>query len=106
MSKEARTARMAHHLVEDTTRRVAIYVRRSADEDHQPFSLEARETKLRAFVASQPGDWQIVAVYGSGASTDRPELQMRSALPGPAASREADQRMASAHQWAARPRLW
>lgn len=63
---------------EITSRRVAIYIRRSTDEDHQPFSLEAQETKLRAFVASQPGDWQIVAVYSddaSGASTDRPELQ-------------------------------
>jgi site-specific DNA recombinase len=63
---------------EITNRRVAIYIRRSTDEDHQPFSLEAQETKLRAFVASQPGDWQIVAVYSddaSGASTDRPELQ-------------------------------
>jgi DNA invertase Pin-like site-specific DNA recombinase len=63
---------------EITSRRVAIYIRRSTDEDHQPFSLEAQETKLRAFVASQPGDWQIVAVYSddaSGATTDRPELQ-------------------------------
>jgi site-specific DNA recombinase len=47
---------------EAASRRVAIYLRRSTDEDHQPFSLEAQETKLRAFVASQPGDWQIVAV--------------------------------------------
>lgn len=63
---------------EITSRRVAIYLRRSTDEDHQPFSLEAQETKLRAFVASQPGDWEIVAVYSddaSGASTARPELQ-------------------------------
>jgi len=39
--------------------------------------LRAQETKLRAFVASQPGDWQIVAVYSddaSGASIDRLEL--------------------------------
>src|SRR5262249_16682900 len=53
-------------------------IRRSTDEDHQPFSLEAQEIKLRAFVASQPGDWQIIAVYSddaSGATTDRPELQ-------------------------------
>jgi site-specific DNA recombinase len=60
------------------SRRIAIYLRRSTDEDHQPFSLDAQETKLRAFVASQPGHWQIVAVYSddaSGATIDRPELQ-------------------------------
>jgi site-specific DNA recombinase len=65
-------------ILEATTRRVAIYLRRSTDEDHQPFSLEAQETKLRAFVESQPGEWTIVAVYSddaSGATTDRPELQ-------------------------------
>jgi site-specific DNA recombinase len=60
------------------SRRVAIYLRRSTDEDHQPFSLEAQESRLRSFVASQPGDWQIVAVFSddaSGASVDRPALQ-------------------------------
>jgi site-specific DNA recombinase len=70
--------RLAVRQEEVTNRRVAIYIRRSTDEDHQPFSLEAQETKLRAFVASQPGDWQIVAVYSddaSGGTTDRPELQ-------------------------------
>jgi site-specific DNA recombinase len=70
--------RLAVRREETISRRIAIYIRRSTDEDHQPFSLEAQETKLRAFVASQPGDWQIVAVYSddaSGATTDRPELQ-------------------------------
>ena len=78
MAKKARTKRVAQQIGEDATRRVAIYIRRSTDEDHQPFSLEAQETKLRAFVASQPGDWQIVAIYSddaSGATTNRPELQ-------------------------------
>ena len=78
MAKKARTKRLVQQIAEDATRRVAIYIRRSTDEDHQPFSLEAQETKLRAFVASQPGDWQIVAIYSddaSGATTDRPELQ-------------------------------
>jgi site-specific DNA recombinase len=37
---------------EAASRRVANYLRRSTGEDHQPFSLEAQETKLRAFVAS------------------------------------------------------
>jgi site-specific DNA recombinase len=78
MAKKARTRHRIQQIAEDATRRVAIYIRRSTDEDHQPFSLEAQETKLRAFVASQPGDWQIVAVYSddaSGATTDRPDLQ-------------------------------
>ena len=78
MAKKARTKRPIRPIAEDATRRVAIYIRRSTDEDHQPFSLEAQEAKLRAFVASQPGDWQIVAVYSddaSGATTDRPDLQ-------------------------------
>src|SRR5262245_59697350 len=78
MAKKLRTKRRIQQITEDATRRVAIYIRRSTDEDHQPFSLEAQETKLRAFVASQPGDWQIVAVYSddaSGATTDRPDLQ-------------------------------
>ncbi|MFD0747460.1 recombinase family protein [Phytohabitans flavus] len=73
-----RANRRVQQNADDGPRRVAIYVRRSTDEDHQPFSLEAQETKLRAFVASQPGDWQIVAVYpedASGATTDRPQLQ-------------------------------
>jgi DNA invertase Pin-like site-specific DNA recombinase len=78
MAKKLRTKRRIQQIVEDATRRVAIYIRRSTDEDHQPFSLDAQETKLRAFVASQPGDWQIVAVYSddaSGATADRPALQ-------------------------------
>jgi site-specific DNA recombinase len=63
--------------MEATSRRVAIYIRRSTDEEHQPHSLEAQEIKLRAFVDSQPGEWTIVAVYAddaSGATTERKEL--------------------------------
>lgn len=33
--------------------RVAIYTRTSADEDHKPYSLEARDTRLGAYIASQ-----------------------------------------------------
>ncbi|MQA87531.1 MAG: recombinase family protein [Streptosporangiales bacterium] len=57
--------------------RVAIYIRISTDESHQPYSLEAQEHKLRAYIASQDG-WHLVAVFpdeASGASTDRPELR-------------------------------
>jgi hypothetical protein len=35
--------------------RVALYLRISTDEDHQPLSLGAQETRLAAFVTSQPG---------------------------------------------------
>jgi site-specific DNA recombinase len=78
MSRQTLARRRARPVDQPTTRRVAIYLRRSTDEDHQPFSLEAQETKLRAFVASQPGEWQIVALYSddaSGATLDRPDLQ-------------------------------
>jgi len=56
---------------------VAIYTRRSTDEEHQPFSIDAQTTALRAYVASQPG-WTVVMHYtddASGATTDRPGLQ-------------------------------
>lgn len=57
--------------------RVGIYTRRSTDEEHQPFSIEAQDTKLDAYVASQPG-WHITERFtdnASGASTDRPGLK-------------------------------
>ena len=78
MAKKTRTAHRIRQIEEAFARRIAIYIRRSTDEDNQPYSLEAQETKLRAFVESQPGDWQIVMVYSddaSGATTDREELQ-------------------------------
>src|SRR5688500_2960932 len=56
--------------------RVAVYLRISTDEAHQPFSLEAQEHALVAFVPTQPG-WQHVATYKdqtSGAKASRPEL--------------------------------
>jgi site-specific DNA recombinase len=57
--------------------RVAVYTRRSTDEEHQPFSIEAQDTKLTAYVASQPG-WQITERFtddASGASMDRAGLR-------------------------------
>jgi site-specific DNA recombinase len=57
--------------------RVAIYLRISTDEDHQPYSLGAQEQRLRSYVASQP-DWELTRVFTdqmSGARTDRPGLQ-------------------------------
>jgi site-specific DNA recombinase len=56
--------------------RVACYLRISTDEEHQPFSLGAQETRLAAFVASQPG-WEQVKTYTdqfSGAYAERPAL--------------------------------
>ncbi len=78
MAKKTRSTHRIRQIEEAFTRRIAIYIRRSTDEDNQPYSLEAQETKLRAFVESQPGDWQIVKVYSddaSGATTDREALQ-------------------------------
>jgi site-specific DNA recombinase len=57
--------------------RVAIYLRRSTDEAHQPFSLDAQETKLRAYIASQD-NWELAIIYSddaSGATLDRKDLK-------------------------------
>ncbi|MEV6969256.1 recombinase family protein [Hamadaea sp. NPDC051192] len=56
---------------------MAVYTRRSTDEEHQPFSIEAQDTKLNAYVTSQPG-WHIVERFtddASGAKIDRPGLR-------------------------------
>jgi site-specific DNA recombinase len=56
--------------------RVALYLRISTDEEHQPFSLEAQRLKLEACVPTQPG-WVHTATYEdqvSGAKASRPEL--------------------------------
>ena len=59
-----------------TTVRVGIYLRISTDEEHQPFSLDAQQHRLKAFISSQPG-WAHVETYEdqiSGAKADRPAL--------------------------------
>jgi site-specific DNA recombinase len=59
-----------------TTVRVGIYLRISTDEEHQPFSLDAQQHRLKAFITSQPG-WVHVETYEdqiSGAKADRPAL--------------------------------
>ncbi|MHA6803587.1 recombinase family protein [Salinifilum ghardaiensis] len=56
--------------------RVGIYVRRSTDDERQPYSTEAQEERLRAYVDSQPG-WQLTHRFSddaSGASANRPGL--------------------------------
>lgn len=74
-----RRGRRAHTPTEAPTgpRRVCVYIRRSTDDEHQPFSLDAQRAALEKYVASQP-DWTIVAEYeddASGATTERPGLK-------------------------------
>jgi len=55
--------------------RVGIYVRRSTNDEHQPYSLEALDARLLAYIESQPG-WRQVARFSDdvSASTCRPGL--------------------------------
>src|SRR6266702_538091 len=58
-------------------RRAAIYLRRSTDDEPQPFSIGAQDTALGSYVTTQP-DWTLVAKFtddASGATTGRPGLQ-------------------------------
>jgi site-specific DNA recombinase len=60
-----------------TAVRVAIYRRISTDEERQPFSLDAQQERLTAYVAAQPG-WALTRSYSdrmSGKRLDRPGLQ-------------------------------
>jgi site-specific DNA recombinase len=43
--------------------RVAIYTRISTDEERQPYSLEAQDTRLGAYIASQDG-WELTSPRG------------------------------------------
>jgi DNA invertase Pin-like site-specific DNA recombinase len=45
-----------------TDMRVAIYTRISIDEEHQPYWLDAQDTRLSAYIASQDG-WELVRRY-------------------------------------------
>src|SRR5689334_2745546 len=58
--------------------RVAIYIRISTDEEHQPFSLSAQELKLGSYIEIQP-DWENTGLVfcdeASGATTERKDLQ-------------------------------
>ena len=61
-----------------TVTRVALYVRISTDEEHQPYGLDAQRERLSAYVWSQPG-WVVAGPVDcdekSGATADRPGLQ-------------------------------
>lgn len=57
--------------------RVGIYVRRSLDDEHQPYSIEAQDARLTAYIESQP-NWRLVDRFpddASGATTERKGLQ-------------------------------
>ncbi len=57
--------------------RVGVYVRRSTDDEHQPYSIEAQDARLTSYIGSQPG-WRQAARFAddaSGASTARTGLQ-------------------------------
>jgi len=56
--------------------RVATYTRISTDEEHQPYSLEAQDRRLRAYVQSQNG-WEVSRQFSdqmTGTSLERPGL--------------------------------
>jgi site-specific DNA recombinase len=75
MPRRPRLARAV--LTTATYLRIATYTRRSTDEENQPFTIEAQDSKLDAYATSQDG-WTIVAKFSddaSGASVDRPGLQ-------------------------------
>jgi len=61
----------------EPTVRAATYTRISTDEAHQPYSLDAQDTRLGSYMASQEG-WEHVASFTdqvSGATLERPGLR-------------------------------
>lgn len=59
------------------TVRVATYTRISTDEEHQPYSLEAQDERLRSYIRSQEG-WELARQFTdqvSGSVLERPGLQ-------------------------------
>lgn len=57
--------------------RVGTYVRRSTDEEHQPYSIDAQDVRLDSYIDSQPG-WHHVTRFSddaSGATINRPGLK-------------------------------
>jgi site-specific DNA recombinase len=75
-TRHSKTTKPAHPATTGGEVRVAVYLRISTDEEHQPYSLEAREHRLGAYVASQPG-WTLVRTFvdqASGATLERPAL--------------------------------
>jgi site-specific DNA recombinase len=63
-----------------------VSTRRSTDEEHQSYSIEAQDTSLTVYVASQPG-WRLVQRFAddaSGATTNRhgPQRALKAARAG------------------------
>ncbi len=59
------------------TVRVGIYMRRSTDDEHQPYSIETQDDRLESLVESQSG-WEVAPRFtddASGATSDRDDLQ-------------------------------
>jgi site-specific DNA recombinase len=57
--------------------RIGTLTRRSTDDEHQPYSIEAQDVRLGAFVQSQEG-WELTRKYTddmSGSTIERPGLQ-------------------------------
>lgn len=57
--------------------RVAIYTRISTNEEHQPYSLEAEDTRLGAYIESVD-DWELARRYSdrtTGSVLERPDPQ-------------------------------
>ena len=61
--------------------RVAIYTRISTDEEHQPYSLEAQDTRLGAYIASQDG-WELTRRYSDRMTGQRSGATGVAASPG------------------------
>ena len=75
-SRRTTRTRRREPITPDTRLRVALYTRRSTDDEHQPYTIEAQTDRLTAYVTSQPG-WQITARFtddASGATMNRPGL--------------------------------
>ncbi len=78
MSSATRARRSHHAAARPMSKdvRVGIYVRRSTDDEHQPYSIEAQYARLASYIDSQPG-WRLVKRFhddASGATTNRPGL--------------------------------
>lgn len=57
--------------------RIATYTRISTDEEHQPYSLEAQNDRLGAYIRSQEA-WDLSRQYTdrmTGSVLERPDLQ-------------------------------
>ena len=67
---------------------VSAQVTGNIDKEHQPFSIDAQEPALTAYVKSQPS-WTLTVTYSDGASgstAERPNLQRALRAPAPPGS--------------------